>query len=64
MPIINVTLGKLTTEQKKEMIVKMTQVSMDVTGAPESAHAVLINELPNDALSLGKKTVAEVKAGL
>lgn len=63
MPVINVTLGKLTTEQKKQMIQRITEVSMEITGAPEHAHAVVITELPDDALGLGKKTVAEVKAG-
>jgi len=63
MPVITVTLGKLTTEQKKEMIRKMTEISMEISGAPESAHAVLINELPDEALGLGRKTVADIKAG-
>lgn len=63
MPVITVTLGNLNTEQKREMIRRMTEVSMDISGAPEHAHAVLINELPDEALGLGTKTVADIKAG-
>lgn len=63
MPVINVTMGKLTTEQKREMIKRLTEVSMEISGIPEAAHAVTINELPDEALGLGTKTVADIKAG-
>ncbi len=62
MPVITITLGNLSVEKKREMIRRVTEVSMDISGAPESAHAVLINELPDEALGLGTKTVADIKA--
>lgn len=60
MPLIRVTTSPLTTEQKKEMVRQMTEVTMEVLGAPEQAHIVLIDELPLDALGMGKLTVAEM----
>ncbi len=63
MPIINVTVGELSKEKKKELIEKLIDVSVEVTGAPEAAHMVVINEMPLDAISLGKKTVEEILAG-
>lgn len=60
MPLIRVTTSPLTTEQKKEMVRQMTEVTMEVLGAPEQAHFVLIDELPLDALGMGKLTVAEM----
>lgn len=60
MPLIRVSTSPLTTEQKKEMVYRMTEVAMEVLGAPEEAHIVLIDELPLDALGMGKKTVAEL----
>jgi len=62
MPVINVTLGPLSVEKKKEMVKRMTEVCMDITGSPEHAHAVLINELPLDSLSLGTRTVSDILA--
>ena len=59
MPIINVTVGELPKEKKKLLIEKLVTASMEVTGAPESSHMVVIQEYPLDALSLGKKTVEE-----
>ncbi len=63
MPIINVTVGELTKEKKKALIEKLVSASMEVTGAPESSHMVVIEEYPLDALSLGKKTVEDYLAG-
>ena len=60
MPLIRVTTSPLTIEQKKKMVRQMTEVTMEVLGAPEQAHIVLIDELPLDALGMGKLTVAEM----
>jgi len=57
MPIITLTAGPMTKEQKAALIKGLTEVSMAVTGAPEQAHAVAIHELPLDGLGLGKESV-------
>ncbi len=60
MLIINITLGPISKEQKEALIKRMTEVSMEITNAPEASHLVAITELPLDALGLGKKTVEAV----
>ncbi|WFD11809.1 tautomerase family protein [Tepidibacter hydrothermalis] len=60
MPVINVTLSPIPEEQKKELISRLVEVSMDITGTPEHGNAVIITELPLNALGVGKKTAAEV----
>lgn len=62
MPVINVTSGPMTTEQKKELIRRLTEVTMEITGTPEHGNSVLITELPLDSLGIGKKTAEEVFA--
>ena len=60
MPVIRVTTTPLSTEKKREMVSQMTQATMDVLGTPEHAHIVIIDELPIDALGMGKQTVADM----
>lgn len=60
MPTINITSGPLSKEQKKELIKSITEVSMKVTGAPEQAHTILIQELDYDSMGIGKITVEEM----
>ncbi len=62
MPFINVTVGPMSKEQKKELIVKLVDASVEVTGAPVHAHTVVVNEMPHDAVSVGKTTVEEMIA--
>jgi len=59
MPIIRATYGPLTKEQKKELIRRFTEISAEVTGAPEQAHMVIIEEFPHDAIGVGTKTLEE-----
>lgn len=60
MPVIRVTSSPMSIEQKREMVRQMTEVTMDVLGAPESAHIVFIDELPPESLGMGKLTVADM----
>ncbi len=60
MPVIQVTSGPISKENKKKMIERIVDISMELTGAPELAHNVIIHELPVDTLSWGKKTVEEI----
>ncbi|GAU79304.1 tautomerase family protein [Fusibacter sp. 3D3] len=62
MPFINITVGPMTKEKKKELIEKLVDASMAVTGASEQSHTVVIHEMPLDALSIGKTTVEEMVA--
>lgn len=60
MPTIKITSTAMSSEKKAELIRRMTEVSMDVTGAPEQFHTVLIEELPADAMGVGRKSVAKI----
>jgi len=48
----------MTNEQKRELVKRMTEVTMDVLGAPEEAHVIMIDELSHESLGVGKKTIA------
>ncbi|MCH4886624.1 hypothetical protein EZV73_03545 [Acidaminobacter sp. JC074] len=64
MPTIRVTSTPLSMEQKRELVERLTQVSMEVTGAPEQFHTVLIEELSPESMGVGKKTVETIIAEL
>jgi len=61
MPVINITMGKITTNQKQQIIKEVTQTVIEITNIPEHAFACVITELPDENLGLGTKTVAEIK---
>ena len=63
MPIISVTLGidQVTKEQKKNLIGRFTETAVEITGLPEPAFTILINELPDTNIGLGGRTLDEVK---
>lgn len=60
MPLINITLGATTEEQKKEIIEKVTRTMVDITKIPEDKFMTLIHELPYENLGLGTKTVKDL----
>ncbi|MCY7009165.1 tautomerase family protein [Fusobacterium simiae] len=51
MPVITMELGKVSIEQKRELVTKVTELTAGVTGVPKEAFIVLIKE--NDAESTG-----------
>ena len=51
MPVITMELGKVSIEQKRELVTKVTELTAGVTGIPKEAFIVLIKE--NDAESTG-----------
>lgn len=61
MPVINLEVGNLSPEQKKELITKFTEVAVEVTNIPKQFFVVTIRELPDENLGIGGETVAEIK---
>ena len=51
MPVITMELGKVSVEQKRELVTKVTELTAGITGSPKEAFIVLIKE--NDAESTG-----------
>lgn len=63
MPVISITMGQASREQKEELIAGLTEKAMEITGSPAKAFFVTINELNDCNIGLGGKSVAEIKAG-
>lgn len=61
MPIITFEAGKLTKEQKKELINKFTNIACEVTNIPKQAFIVSIREMPEENVGVGGITVEEIK---
>lgn len=61
MPVINLEVGNLSPEQKKELITKFTEVAVEVTNIPKQFFVVTIRELPDENLGIVGETVEEIK---
>lgn len=57
MPYISIESGKLTTEQKKELIERLTSTASEITHIPEQFFTVTIKEL----FGIGGKSINEIK---
>jgi 4-oxalocrotonate tautomerase len=60
MPIITFEAGKLTRDQKKELIVKLTDVASEITKIPKQSFIVSIREMPLENVGVGGITVEEI----
>ncbi|OEK08279.1 4-oxalocrotonate tautomerase [Flavivirga aquatica] len=61
MPYILFETSKLEKEVKQKLIEKLTETSADITGIPKEFFFISINELPDDDIAIGGKTVTEMK---
>ncbi len=61
MPVISLQMGKLTKEQKKEIIEKITANIVQITKVPEAAVTVLIHELDDENIGVGGKDLGVIK---
>ena len=61
MPYISIESGKLTFEQKKELIERLTATAAEITHIPVQFFTVTIKELPNENFGIGGKTIDEIK---
>jgi 4-oxalocrotonate tautomerase len=64
MPVITWEGGALTTQQKKELILKLSQASVEITNVPMQFHSVLIREQPDENLGSAGESILELKARL
>jgi 4-oxalocrotonate tautomerase len=64
MPVVNFKGAQLSTEQKKELIQKFSEITKEITHSPDQFITVVIEEYSDDNLGVGGKTVSEIKAGL
>ncbi|MCT4613744.1 MAG: 4-oxalocrotonate tautomerase family protein [Marinifilaceae bacterium] len=64
MPVVNFIAGKLSKDQKKELIEKFTQITQDITHSPLEFITVVIDEYEDDNLGVAGKSVTEIKLEL
>ncbi len=64
MPFIAFESGQLSDEVKKQLIEKLTEVSVEITGIPKDLFFVAIRELPDVNIAVGGKTVKQLKREL
>jgi len=62
MPIISWEGGKLSKEQKKDLIQKFTDVAVKITKVPAKFYSVVIREQQDENLGFAGETVEEIKA--
>jgi 4-oxalocrotonate tautomerase len=64
MPVISVTLGQgqTTSEQRRELVERFTNIGAEITRLPQQAFTILINELSVDSIGVGGKTLEQIRA--
>ncbi len=61
MPYISIESGRLTTEQKKELIERLTATASEIMHIPEQFFILTIKELPDENFGIGGKSIDEIK---
>lgn len=61
MPYISIESGKLTAEQKKQLIEQLTATAFEITHIPEQFFQVTIKEIPDENFGIGGKSIDEIK---
>jgi 4-oxalocrotonate tautomerase len=62
MPVITLEGGKLSKEQKRDLVHRFTAVAAEVTNIPPKFFSVLIREQEDANLGFAGETVEELKA--
>jgi 4-oxalocrotonate tautomerase len=62
MPVITIAMHPVSSDEKKSLISALTTSAAQATRIPESSFIVLVNELAEEAIGLGGKTLKEVLA--
>ena len=61
MPYISIESGKLTAEQKKQFIERLTSTASEITNIPEQFITISIKEIPDENFGIGGKSIDEIK---
>lgn len=62
MPVITIAMHPVSSDEKKSLISALTTSAAQATRIPESSFIVLVNELSEDAIGLGGRTLKDVIA--
>lgn len=61
MPIISIAMHHTQPETRKQLISALTETAATVTNIPAQSFVVLINELPEESIGIGGRTLLELK---
>lgn len=53
--------GKLTAEQKQQLIERLTQTAAEITHIPEQFFTVTLKEIPDENFGIGGQSIDEIK---
>ena len=59
MPLITMKIAPLPKEQKKELAQKMTRLASEITGIPEPALTMFVEEYPTENIAVGGTLLSE-----
>lgn len=62
MPVISLEIGKLSLEQKTQLIEQLSNTASAITSIPLGAFTVVINEQEDSNIGIGGKTIGQLKA--
>jgi len=61
MPVITLQIGKLEKDQKNQIMDSLTKTTASITGIPEEAFTVLIQEFEENNIGIGGINIGEIK---
>lgn len=61
MPYITIEGGQMTTEQKEQLIERMTNVASEIMKVPSEFFITTIKELSDENIGIGGKTINKIK---
>jgi len=61
MPIISIAMHHTPPETRQQLISALTETAVAVTNIPAQSFIVLINELPEESIGIGGRTLLELK---
>ncbi|GLH72540.1 hypothetical protein GETHLI_10420 [Geothrix limicola] len=62
MPVITIAMQSTSSEVKKSLITALTRSAAEATRLPEASFIVLVNELSDEAIGSGGRTLKELRA--
>lgn len=61
MPVISIAMHKTPVETRQHLITALTETAANVTKIPPQSFIILINELPEENIGIGGRTLFELK---
>ncbi len=61
MPYISIESGRLTAEQKKQLIERLTATASEIMHIPAQFFTITIKELPDGNFGIGGKSIDDIK---